>query len=188
MKFLDLTGRVFGKLTVLSFNGVRQESSRVSRAWWNCKCTCGAVVPVRSNNLTREVSTSCSYTCGRPPSEAAAEKRVFQTYKDCARRRGIVFQLTACECGYLFRRNCFYCGYPPSNVSRNRNDKTVTFVYNGIDRLDNNNGYTVNNAVPCCVVCNRAKSLQSIDEFVERCKLIVDRHKERTLGLEADNG
>ena len=35
----------------------------------------------------------------------------------------------------------------------------------GIDRKDNNKGYTNDNCVPCCGFCNKMKMDHSIDEF-----------------------
>lgn len=38
---------------------------------------------------------------------------------------------------------------------------------NGIDRVDNNKGYTLNNCVPCCKTCNQAKHRLSQEYFIE---------------------
>ena len=38
---------------------------------------------------------------------------------------------------------------------------------NGIDRIDNNLGYTVQNSISCCKKCNYAKHKMSYDEFIE---------------------
>ena len=55
----DLTGRVFGKLTVLSLHGTRMESGGGSRRLWKCRCECGAESNVAGNNLTNGHTTSC---------------------------------------------------------------------------------------------------------------------------------
>ena len=41
------------------------------------------------------------------------------------------------------------------------------FIYNGIDRLDNNEGYLPSNVVTCCKICNRAKHSLTVVEFLE---------------------
>ena len=47
-----------------------------------------------------------------------------------------------------------------------------TYTYSGIDRVDSNIGYEINNVVSCCNICNRAKSNMKLDEFNEwRMKL-----------------
>lgn len=40
------------------------------------------------------------------------------------------------------------------------------YTYNGIDRVDNNKGYTITNSVPCCKDCNFAKRDMTHDEFI----------------------
>lgn len=39
------------------------------------------------------------------------------------------------------------------------------YVYNGLDRRNNNKGYTHDNIVPCCKPCNYAKRDMNIEEF-----------------------
>ena len=44
---------------------------------------------------------------------------------------------------------------------------------NGIDRIDNNIGYTKENSVPCCEICNKAKRDMSYNDFINYLKRIV---------------
>ena len=46
-------------------------------------------------------------------------------------------------------------------------DNNGDYVYNGIDRIDNNKGYTIDNIVPCCAKCNYAKGKLTLQEFKE---------------------
>ena len=41
------------------------------------------------------------------------------------------------------------------------------FLRNGIDRIDNNKGYTKENCVPCCDICNRIKMDLPYNVFIE---------------------
>ena len=50
----DLTGQVFGQLTVLSRAG-----SKGTSATWHCRCTCGSTTEVRRNHLVTGHTTSC---------------------------------------------------------------------------------------------------------------------------------
>lgn len=51
-------------------------------------------------------------------------------------------------------------------------------LYNGIDRVDSSLGYTVDNVVPCCKLCNQAKNNLSKQEFVDWVKRVYDHiHK-----------
>lgn len=56
-KVVDLTGQVFGKLTVIELD---QESS--GRRKWICKCSCGNTVSVREYNLKSGNTKSCGCT------------------------------------------------------------------------------------------------------------------------------
>lgn len=54
-KFNDLTGKQFGRLTVLCKNG----KSKAGHTLWKCKCECGNVTTVFGCNLTKGVTNSC---------------------------------------------------------------------------------------------------------------------------------
>ena len=51
----DLTGRKFGKLTVLKLSGLNKHGERI----WLCKCDCGNTVTVNSYALTKGHTKSC---------------------------------------------------------------------------------------------------------------------------------
>ena len=40
-----------------------------------------------------------------------------------------------------------------------------SFTFNGIDRKNNNLGYTYDNCVTACTTCNKAKNSMTIEEF-----------------------
>ncbi len=58
-RFIDHTGEIFGKLTVLR----RGASTRQASATWICRCACGAEVTVTGGNLRGDRSRSCG-PCG----------------------------------------------------------------------------------------------------------------------------
>lgn len=53
MRLVDLTGRVFGRLTVM------QQAPRTYQTMWACRCSCGADVVVSAVNLKNGHSSSC---------------------------------------------------------------------------------------------------------------------------------
>lgn len=55
-QILDLTGRTSGRLTVTSLH---EHRDNWGKALWNCKCTCGAEVLIRSDNIQRQMVRSC---------------------------------------------------------------------------------------------------------------------------------
>ena len=52
--------------------------------------------------------------------------------------------------------------------------KRIYVFYNGIDRVDNNRGYEIENVVPCCTSCNSAKMDLSKEDFLCRIKRCYD--------------
>ena len=50
---------------------------------------------------------------------------------------------------------CYYCGRLPIDIE-----------HLGLDRLDNNIGYSIKNCVPCCFECNNFKLRKSEKEFL----------------------
>lgn len=80
----------------------------------------------------------------------------------------------------LTQQNCFYCKSPPSNIwkctGKTRSKyakKHGTFIYNGLDKIDNDKKHDIENVVACCKICNYAKRKRTVKEFIEWLKLIV---------------
>ena len=61
-KFIDLTGQTFGRLVAVRRSGTSEHNAAV----WECRCECGRVINVTSNNLRTGHSTSCG--CARKES------------------------------------------------------------------------------------------------------------------------
>ena len=50
----DLTGRTFGKLTVLN-----KSTKSDRRLYWNCQCECGKIITVKGDHLRQQHQLSC---------------------------------------------------------------------------------------------------------------------------------
>ena len=108
------------------------------------------------------------------PEGQAVANEVLSGYRKQAENRTIQFDLSDDEVLELFHNNCYYCGTPPSNK---RNGYNGTFVYNGLDRIDNALGYNILNVVSCCWICNRMKSSLSEEDFIEHIERIYMKTK-----------
>lgn len=98
--------------------------------------------------------------------------RLYNKYKYKALARGLEFKLTKKLFRQLTSSDCFYCGEKPSQiiVENNKTEEGIEhskYIYNGLDRLDNDVGYTALNVVPCCRVHNEWKRAMSYKTFVE---------------------
>ena len=47
---------------------------------------------------------------------------------------------------------------------------------NGLDRVDSSKGYTIDNVVPCCAICNTAKNKMTQKEFKEWIKTVYENY------------
>ena len=93
-----------------------------------------------------------------------------KNYTDKAELRGIPFNLCLSEFRFLIEQECHYCGAPPTQRMEVRYPPKpwyIPFLYNGIDRRDNNIGYTLENCLPCCGTCNMMKRDMGYQEFLE---------------------
>lgn len=157
-KLMDLSGMVFGNLTVLERTG----ATKNYQAIWKCQCECGNTTEVRSTHLTHGHTKSCGCKQGyRLQAGEAGFNNVYSNYVRNARVAGREFSITKEQARILFSGNCYYCQTPPSNVMNRNNNGD--FVYNGIDRVDNSIGYTIENCVSCCANCNYLKKNVSVN-------------------------
>lgn len=89
--------------------------------------------------------------------------RRYSVCKRVANKKNLEFNLTIEQFDEITSQVCCYCG----EYSENKN-------FCGIDRVDNNEGYTIKNCVPCCQLCNQMKSTLNLEIFLERIKKIFE--------------
>jgi len=63
--FIDLTNRVFGKVTVLC----REGTNKGKHVTWKCKCECGTFKTITSNSLLHQDIISCGCTTSQTISD-----------------------------------------------------------------------------------------------------------------------
>ena len=141
-----------------------------------CECECGTVKEFDYHNLRTGRTKSCG--CFRKarlqkPTEEVALTWVINNYRGDARKGKHEWQLEREYVRELIAQNCHYCGQPPENCFRRTKSDKESYLYNGIDRVDNSQGYTRLNTVPCCPGCNSMKGKLSVSAFVARCWKIV---------------
>ena len=161
---LDLIGKVIGQLTVIS----RAADSNDSRPRYNCICICGNNKIVSARNLQRGATTHCGCIKRersiRNPD--AALNGLIWVYISNAKKRSLDCTLTKEEFIELFSSNCYYCNAKPSRVYKKDRIRTE-YIYNGIDRTNNDKGYITGNVVSCCTSCNYMKGEYSKEEFID---------------------
>lgn len=169
-KRLDLTGKVLEFLTVIDFAHIGKDR----RSYWNCLCICGKKVIISSYFLFDGSRSSCG--CKRRYLQTLkrglelpelACKNIFNDYRAGAKNKNREFNLDFEYFSDLLKSNCFYCGSPPLlNKTVENGYGKLTIKYNGIDRKNNNIGYTVENCVTACKICNYAKKAMTYEDFI----------------------
>jgi hypothetical protein len=174
-KVKDLTGQLFGKLRVITCAG----KNKWGQYTWLCKCECGVEKIIRGCGLRiGDYKTCGNIGCSisaKLPKGTSSKNKVIRNYRKNARSRGIKFNLTLDQCNEFFQSDCFYCGSNPSNIS-NAPGHNGSFVYSGIDRIENTKDYTIKNCVPCCRKCNRAKDTMTSKQFLEWIAQVYEHH------------
>ncbi|MEK6881702.1 MAG: hypothetical protein AABY22_18930 [Nanoarchaeota archaeon] len=86
-------------------------------------------------------------------------KRRFGAYFHGAKARSLEWKLSFEEFMEFWQVPCTYC---------NSEIKTI-----GLDRIDNERGYTTDNTISCCGICNEMKMDRSAEEFINHCKKVT---------------
>ncbi len=168
MKIVNLTGQRFGKLIAVKLTTKRTKDKRKI---WLCKCDCGGLRETSSKALHDGDTVSCG-CLGKLTLGESSFNSLYTKYRKMAQYRDLVFDLTKKQFKELTQGNCFYCATPPAQKI-DRPKMYGIYVYNGIDRMVNSIGYTKNNCVSCCGLCNWMKKDLTVKQFLEHAKTIV---------------
>lgn len=163
----DYTGFKKGYLQAISFEFVKNNST-----YWLFKCDCGNYKILKSNKVLSKNSTTKSCGCKKNKNQTSncpAFNKVFLSYSKGAKRRNLDFSLSINDFKNITSKKCFYCGIEPNKISKT---KFNTYTYNGIDRKDNLLGYSLENSLPCCTLCNKAKRDLDFNIFINWIKQI----------------
>lgn len=181
----DLTGKKFGKLTVISRDSNKIGLERGS--FWNCECECGEERSVSRHSLVNHGTKSCGCLQKEKASEKALEGNTaaknswIRKYRKRAKSENVEFSLTSEQFYDICSMNCYYCGDAPTERSTytyvRKNGFEGKFIANGIDRVVPDQGYTLENSVPCCTPCNLMKTDKSQLEFINRAIKIANKHR-----------
>ena len=183
-KAVDLTGRTFGSLHVISkakSKTYTYPNGKCTHAYWNCRCDGGGrlckgteTAPVASGHLLNGHTISCG--CKRSFKSTSPVTWLFASYKKHAKDANRLFEISKETFASLVIQNCDYCGRPPAQRVISVLPAHPKFVYNGIDRIDNAKGYVEGNVVPCCGPCNDMKCDKSREEFLRLVEAVY-RHR-----------
>jgi hypothetical protein len=171
-KRIDATGQRYQRLVAIRFLRI----GKFRRTVWEWMCDCGKVVERDLFNVRRGDTKSCG--CLKKeihqnhgdryklPFGLSSLRQLYNQYKYVSLKKSREFTLTLEDFVKITSEDCFYCGLKPSSIRFASKQSNGHYTYNGIDRTDNSIGYVARNCVPCCTMCNRAKSSTPVEEFL----------------------
>lgn len=142
-----------------AFNEFGKKNSTKDKLQENCKSCNKIIFNIRKDliNKNRKINrnnnkeTALEYA--RNYRKLNIVKLKFNNYIRDAIKRDYIFQLTLDQFEQLIKQPCHYCNQIGGEY------------LNGIDRKDNTKGYTLDNCLPCCGICNQAKMDISYEDF-----------------------
>lgn len=190
-KPIDIVGKRYNRLTVLEQdpNVPTPKKNGKREIYWKCLCDCGNTISLQRDQLVGGHRRDCGCeptrykqnykSVNRLEGDIAAFNRLYQAYEANAKTRGFTFGLSKEEFRELTKKNCSYCGAPPSQIKEHKvKSPRDPYIYNGIDRLDSSIGYFLTNCTPCCGVCNMMKQTHSPENFIEHVAKIYNYQKD----------
>ena len=182
----------FGKLVVIEI--LPSDKFKHKRAL--CRCDCGNEKIFTMNRLRNGEASSCG--CFRKQTANDASEIAYRKGKENGRIKNPVIgsakhvynsrykdgNLSFDDFMIMSQRDCYYCGGAPSNVSnhyitrqKKYSEERISngyFKYNGLDRIDNSKSHDLDNVVPCCIHCNKAKLDRDKEEFLFWVKKVYE--------------
>jgi hypothetical protein len=181
-RYNDLLGKRIGNVVVLKYEG----TDKSGYARWLCECVCGKRFVTVSRYLINGKKSDCGCLFHEKMSKAirkesglSTRNKIIDNYKRNAKRKNTPFKLSAKKMMELFQGNCFYCGCAPATTTTKKGGYG-SFTYNGIDQKIPSKGYIPGNVVTCCKICNFMKGLFTIQQFIEKARLIAQKHPKKS--------
>ena len=193
IKHEKFIGTIIGKVEVIEFDRVEEGNNR-NIYYYKYKCVCGNIETAPKYSLLQSKKSRNTYCCTKCRKDKLSEwakvacvrykdpiegkcSILFSNYRAKCKIKKWNFKLTFSEFKDLVTSNCHYCNLEPNKcrMDRSKIRQGLSRIYfNGIDRLDSNKGYEINNVVPCCEDCNKAKRNLEYNQFLELIKKIYE--------------
>lgn len=166
----DLTGKIYGKLTVISYN----ENDKS----WLCNCLCGNNINIYFSKL---LSKNASKSCGCSRILKNADWKIIPPYiynrlNRMATKRGIAFNVNRDYLEDLFLKQNKSCALSGINLIFCRR-RSVAETTASLDRIDSNLEYIEGNVQWVHKILNISKHTTDNKEFINWCKLVAEHNK-----------
>jgi hypothetical protein len=185
-RLLDLTGQVFGKLTIIG------SGDRVSGfTAWKCRCQCGNIKNIRTNSLRKGTTISCGcakkeYKSGKIESCLVGKRfskyvgsipsAYFNDLKKNAKSRNLDFNLSPESLDFLYKKQKGKCAISGLNIAFDVDINQSNTYPASLDRINSSVGYVDGNIQWVAREVNHMKWSLKEEDFLFFCEAIV-RHK-----------
>ena len=180
-KPIDVSGQRFGRLLTKE-KQIRLDKKDRRIAWYLCLCDCGTECLVRYGSLQSGSTRSCGCLGSelsrsraldpksgvrimiqgrKQPRDVIRLNALISYYKRNSKPRNLTWNFSEEEVRNLVTSPCTYCGERADWV--------------GIDRVNNDLGYSADNCVSCCRWCNCGKRERTVEEFDDWVRRLYER-------------
>lgn len=134
---------------------------------WEMLCPFCSKTFISTSHRFKNVAScyECRGESKKVVSEESTLRHLYSGVKGRKKSKERGFDLTFEQFKILVKSKCHYCG-ANGYVSKGHRDWSADVLVNGLDRLDSSKGYLYHNVVPCCRVCNSAKSDMTYEDFI----------------------
>lgn len=173
-------GNIYGCYKVISYDHSEDKNISGKRHFYKVRCIhCGREYIKELNTAQWKKYKNCS-KCGIVNDDPVINM-MYQDYKYRAEvSKNILWNLSPQQFLYLVKQPCHYCGTLPSTRTKGEYQSEV----NGIDRIDSSQGYSIDNCVPCCTMCNYMKLDYSKNEFLYHVEKIYKHCRKGSTTIE----
>jgi hypothetical protein len=170
-----LEGQIFNGMRFLSYS----HKDKHNNPHYNMKCHCGKEKVINGRSVKYGKTRSCGCLKGLKPGQAIFNSYIW-SYKRSAKRRNYDFQLTKEQFKEITSKNCYYCDIEPTELKNYTGDFKGTYMANGVDRVDSSLGYSLENCVACCSICNSMKTYHNYEKFIEKVNRIYNHTQNKS--------
>lgn len=180
-------GKIYNQLTILCKT---DKINKFGLFLYLVQCSCGKQIEITGQDMYQERYKSCGCRKFRnssrrlKPGEALLNEK-YSNFVSHGRSKGIPVEIDRSQWETLIKKNCYYCGCSPSREIVDRFGRTSKPEWveqsrqkvNGIDRFENEYGYTLENSVSCCWTCNNMKNTMDGIQFLEHLEKILNTQR-----------
>jgi len=157
------------------FNGIDRKNQEVGYKLDNCVSCCKMCNYMKGScsdevfiKRAEHILTFQKLISGNLFSDCFANHKgsTYISYIKRAIKKEFEFKISELEFEEIVCKSCFICGKENNELHRN-----------GLDRLDSNMGYTINNLNSCCGECNYMKKKYDFSLMLEKFMFIYIKHK-----------